>query len=122
MRQAAPRPAARPAPKPVAREPVRRVSLDERRSAGQGGYPASPAKSPGRWRVIDLTASEPRQRSIPAPPPARIPIGPIGRRETEVQRWGLAAGAETQGAPGPVPAVFRLDPLHTRNEAGSRAR
>src|SRR5438067_1996145 len=81
--------------------------------------PASPAKSSGRWRVIDLTPSEPKPRSIPAPPPAHMPSG---RREAEVQRWGLAAGAEAQGAPGPLPAVFRLDPLHARNEAGSRAR
>ncbi|TMK49731.1 MAG: hypothetical protein E6G66_08550 [Actinobacteria bacterium] len=117
-RQAVPR----PAPKPVAREPVRRVSLDERRhtATGQAGRPASPAKSSGRWRVIDLTPEpKPKQRSIPAPPPARMPGG---RREAEVQRWGLAAGAEAQGAPGPLPAVFRLDPLHARNEAGSRAR
>ena len=117
-RQAAPR----PAPKPVTREPVRRVSLDERRhgAAGQAGRPASPANSSGRWRVIDLTPEpKPKQRSIPAPPPARMPGG---HREAEVERWGLAAGAEAQGAPGPLPAVFRLDPLHPRNEAGSRAR
>ncbi|HWD72439.1 MAG TPA: hypothetical protein VG779_07920 [Actinomycetota bacterium] len=117
-RQAAPR----PAPKPVAGEPVRRVSLDERRhtAAGQAGRPATPANGSGRWRVIDLTPEpKPKQRSIPAPPPARLPGG---RREAEVQRWGLAAGAEAQGAPGPLPAVFRLDPLHARNEAGSRAR
>ena len=118
-RQASPRPAARPAPKPAAREPARRASPDVRRhAAGQPGQ-ASPAKSPGRWRVIDLTPSEPRQRSIPAPAPARIPGG---HREADVQRWGLAAGAEAQGAPGPLPAVFRLDPVHGRNEAGSRAR
>jgi hypothetical protein len=117
-RQAAPR----PAPKPVAREPVRRVSLDERRhtATGQAGRPATPAKSSGRWRVIDLTPEpKPKQRSIPAPPAARMPGG---RREAEVQRWGLAAGAEAQGEPGPLPAVFRLDSLHARNEAGSRAR
>ena len=117
-RQAAPR----PAPKPVAREPVRRVSLDERRhtAAGQASRPATPANGSGRWRVIDLTPEpKPKQRSIPAPPPTRMPGG---RREAEVQRWGLAAGAEAQGAPGPLPAVFRLDPLHARNEAGSRAR
>jgi hypothetical protein len=117
-RQAAPR----PAPKPVAREPVRRVSLDERRhiATGQAGRPATPANGSGRWRVIDLTPEpKPKQRSIPAPPPGRMPGG---RREAEVQRWGLAAGAEAQGAPGPLPAVFRLDPLHARNEAGSRAR
>jgi hypothetical protein len=117
-------PAPRPAPKPVAREPVRKVSLDDRHRAatGQAGRPASsgsPAKSPGRWRVIDLTSAEPTSRSIPAPAPIRIPSG---RRDAEVQRWGLAAGAEAQGAPGPLPAVFRLDPLHGRNEAGSRAR
>ena len=118
-RQASPRPAARPAPKPAAREPARRASPDVRRhAAGQPGQ-ASPAKNPGRWRVIDLTPSEPRQRSIPAPAPARIPGG---HREADVQRWGLAAGAEAQGAPGPLPAVFRLDPVHGRNEAGSRAR
>jgi hypothetical protein len=117
-RQAAPR----PAPKPVAREPVRRGSLDERRSTatGQAARPAAPAEGSGRWRVIDLTPEpKPKQRSIPAPPPARMPGG---RREADVQRWGLAAGAEAQGAPGPMPAVFRLDPLHARNGSGSRAR
>jgi hypothetical protein len=86
--------------------------------------PVPDAKSPARWRVIDLTP-EPRQRSMPAPAPARIAGGrherPV-RQQTEARRWALAAGAESQGAPGPLPAVFRLDPLHARNEAGSRAR
>jgi hypothetical protein len=114
--------AARPAPKPVAREPVRRGSHDERRypATGQAARSGAPANTSGRWRVIDLTPEpKPKQRSIPAPPPARLPGG---RREAEAERWGLAAGAEAQGAPGPLPAVFRLDPLHGRNEAGSRAR
>ena len=114
--------AARPAPKPVAREPVRRGSLDERRypAPSKAARPGATANNSGRWRVIDLTPEpKPKPHSIPAPPPARMPGG---HREAEVQRWGLAAGAEAQGAPGPLPAVFRLDPLHTRNEAGSRAR
>jgi hypothetical protein len=97
--------ASRPAPRPVAR-------------------PAPDANRPARWRVIDLTP-EPRKRPIPAPAPSRIANGRQerqSRQETEAQRWALAAGAESQGAPGPLPAVFRLDPVHARNEAGSRAR
>jgi hypothetical protein len=104
--------ASRPAPRPVAREPVRR------------GNPAPDANRPARWRVIDLTP-EPRKRPIPAPAPSRIASGRQerqARQETEARRWALAAGAESQGAPGPLPAVFRLDPVHGRNEAGSRAR
>ena len=94
--------ASRPAPRPVAR-------------------PAPDANRPARWRVIDLTP-EPRKRPIPTPGPSRIASGRQERQETEARRWALAAGAESQGAPGPLPAVFRLDPVHARNEAGSRAR
>jgi hypothetical protein len=119
-------PAQRPAQRPVAREQVRRSNLDERPSragVGQTRRAADP-KSSARWRVVDLTP-EPRQRPIPPPAPVRIAGGRSEikeRQETEARRWALAAGAESQGAPGPLPAVFRLDPLHARNEAGSRAR
>lgn len=120
---------AQPVQRPVAREQVRRPSLDERPSragVGQTRRAADP-KGSARWRVVDLTP-EPRQRPIPVPAPVRITGGRSEikeikeRQETEARRWALAAGAESQGAPGPLPAVFRLDPLHARNEAGSRAR
>ena len=120
---------AQPVQRPVAREQVRRSNLDERPSragVSQTRRAADP-KSSARWRVVDLTP-EPRQRPIPAPAPIRIAGGRSEiseikeRQETEARRWALAAGAESQGEPGPLPAVFRLDPLHARNEAGSRAR
>jgi hypothetical protein len=116
-------PAERPAPRPAAREQVRRSNLDERPSRAAVGQSrrAPDPKGSARWRVVDLTP-EPRQRPIPAPEPTRIASGRQERQETEARRWALAAGAESQGAPGPLPAVFRLDPLHARNEAGSRAR
>jgi hypothetical protein len=120
------RPASRPVQRPVAREQARRANLDERpyRAAVGQTRRAPDPKSSARWRVVDLTP-EPRQRPLPAPPPTRIASGRSEikeRQETEARRWALAAGAESQGAPGPLPAVFRLDPLHARNEAGSRAR
>jgi hypothetical protein len=129
-RQAAPvskpRPAPRPGPRPRTPEPVRRFNFDERphhAAVGQAQRPAAAARGtalgPARWRVIDLTSSEPRQHSIPAPAPGR---GTGGHRETEARRWGLAAGAESQGDPGSLPEVFRLDPLYRTNEAGSRTR
>ncbi|HYR63315.1 MAG TPA: hypothetical protein VET24_11885 [Actinomycetota bacterium] len=128
----APRPAARPVTRqPVAKEPVRRINVDERphhAAIGHAAHPASAAGGPARWRVIDLTEPTPREYTVPAPSPMRIAGG---RRESEARRWGpathteawssMAAGAEGQGAPRPLPAFFRLDPLQSGSEAGSRA-
>lgn len=113
-RQAAPISKPRPAPRQVAKAPVpkpgRRINFDEHphhaaigQAPRQAASTKGQARGPARWRVIDLTTSEPQER------------------------WEMAAGAESQGMPGPLPEVFRLDPLHRRsqarlNEAGSRAR